>query len=1244
MEDIDFNLLINYIEKSTKKSYETYQIDGKDIPNVANMGGKFGDIVKLERHGEYYGISVEILEEMRPILTKNFVIRLLTMLKKEDYLTPLAILNLSSLDQLQYIIHNWLKYATDNYNTYASSKNSLRGSKKKYSIFDNWIKSVTHDPLLGKIKIVDIGHNKNTGDSVVPPEWIGKEFSDGNQLHEEMNGLHTRINKPPVTYAIIYSMIVQKYDTFISDIKNLKYDTIFYLDWNKITKKFSTELTIKARKNKYQYVKYNNLLIGFLLEDILEPKGKIEGQHSQSKLREVGILVSRLQKSIRRGKYGSKVLIETINSLNISPNYNLPEHGFMRVSAAKQMVWRLFITILEDCRPFTAANEPSLLELILLALITQKVQEYKFTESVLSAIKFTAILAQYNDTSNDLFDWRALPISKETPIIKNDKYTAGYHNALSLALNNMIMMSGDNKMLSQYYSFNELFEPFEIPPILQTSKWNKILPTKKYILHDEKIYNDIVLASFDMHNKTNIILYYQACIPISLTTKQISGYIWDTSSGYNVRNPKKKLKNDKLLRKIQQYFYSEPKSQSSSGKKILSTSKKISDKNGLGSESESKPKSKYTDRTKRTSFLIMFGTKYKHSGKDVILTGTIDEPARVKIKNEWVATNDKSVVNAYVKKTINLSVIDPPFGYKWKEKKVQTSIYNGTPLVNDNKIPFFDGSSLLEPTIPKITANIDDKTYRWIIKLFSGLDIEFDDIIYYRNGSVDKIFNWALDKSDTINFEENLLALTYTKIFNQFNNIIMIGPVDRNGHKMQNSINYQLEGKIWAIFNLFSYLYPNTFRPSGGLNFHVKKDTVGYSHLITTLEYLLFKPRKIIGPVPTIKTKLWDHQQNSVNKIITGFKNGYHGFGDASDVGSGKTLTSLSIATELIKNNNNTYSGILVLLPGNKLIKTWKDELEKHTIGFDTRYQEPNEDVGTVSRNTIVVSTMSRNRDHLINHKWLLVIVDECLTVQNKNALWTESCWKQSLMSKYLIMMSATFYRTRFDKLYYMLKMLQTGLPEKREYLETILLESIVSQVSGTKRNWTSNFNYFLLDTKSRTEYDMIARSNKNVETKFSELTSYLVSNAKINSGIIEQLQKLIKKLEKNKHRCLIYARAKEEAEFWSKKLDIGIYPKKGKHCIVTYHDGTYGLNDLIIYDTIIMRPPPPDLLPQIKGRLDRYGQKNENLFIEYFVMKDTIEEGLILRLNIASQFIQKYIMPLATFYNISVNYKQYKD
>ena len=164
------------------------------------------------------------------------------------------------------------------------------------------------------------------------------------------------------------------------------------------------------------------------------------------------------------------------------------------------------------------------------------------------------------------------------------------------------------------------------------------------------------------------------------------------------------------------------------------------------------------------------------------------------------------------------------------------------------------------------------------------------------------------------------------------------------------------------------------------------------------------------------------------------------------------------------------------------------------------------------------------------------------------------------------------------------------------------------------------------------------------IEAKFSKLNSFLISDAEVNSNVTRDLGVLVKKMEKKGHKCLIYARANNEAERWSKALGIPIYPKKGHHCIVTLHNGVYGLNDLVIYDTIVMNPPQPDKLPQIKGRLDRPNQQSDTLYIEYFVLNNTLEMGLILRLEIASSFVQKYIMPLSKFYDVSVNYQKYLE
>ena len=60
-------------------------------------------------------------------------------------------------------------------------------------------------------------------------------------------------------------------------------------------------------------------------------------------------------------------------------------------------------------------------------------------------------------------------------------------------------------------------------------------------------------------------------------------------------------------------------------------------------------------------------------------------------------------------------------------------------------------------------------------------------------------------------------------------------------------------------------------------------------------------------------------------------------------------------------------------------------------------------------------------------------------------------------------MLSATFFRSRFDKLFYMLKMLRSNLPENKEYLDTILNECIICNIKNEEREWKTNINKFKL-------------------------------------------------------------------------------------------------------------------------------------------------------------------------------------
>jgi len=84
----------------------------------------------------------------------------------------------------------------------------------------------------------------------------------------------------------------------------------------------------------------------------------------------------------------------------------------------------------------------------------------------------------------------------------------------------------------------------------------------------------------------------------------------------------------------------------------------------------------------------------------------------------------------------------------------------------------------------------------------------------------------------------------------------------------------------------------------------------------------------------------------------------------------------------------------------------------------------------------------------------------------------------------------------------------------------------------------------------------------------------------------------------------------------------------------VLYQNIKDGINNLVKYDIILMKPPESDKLPQIKGRLDRPGQTSTKLFIEYILIEETIDEIDLVSLQVANNFYSSHIIPLANYYS----------
>ena len=287
---------------------------------------------------------------------------------------------------------------------------------------------------------------------------------------------------------------------------------------------------------------------------------------------------------------------------------------------------------------------------------------------------------------------------------------------------------------------------------------------------------------------------------------------------------------------------------------------------------------------------------------------------------------------------------------------------------------------------------------------------------------------------------------------------------------------------------------------------------------------------------------------------------------------------------------------------------------------------------------------MGRNRDNPLKVSIDFLIIDECLTVQNNTSKWTMKAFEQATKSKYgVLMLSATFFRTRFDKLFFMLKMFQLKIPAKPEYLDTILNIAIGANIKVNQTKWIETIHKIKLDDNFYSEYSKHKKANK--KESYLELKKFMFENVNWEKIIIEKINNLIG-LER---KVLIFVESENQlvklrdlvnvnvnVKVNDKKLNsiCSFYPDISKDvCIISKHKGTYGINNLIKYDTILMKPPEPDKLPQIKGRLDRPGQKSSKLFIEYILIEETIDEIDLISLQVANNFYSSHIIPLANYY-----------
>ena len=509
--------------------------------------------------------------------------------------------------------------------------------------------------------------------------------------------------------------------------------------------------------------------------------------------------------------------------------------------------------------------------------------------------------------------------------------------------------------------------------------------------------------------------------------------------------------------------------------------------------------------------------------------------------------------------------------------------------------------------------------------------------------------------------------------------VIEVAPVNRFGGSAKQAVRPMSEGTVLRIVYALEALYPSVFVRVSCLKWSLIPSGAAFVHCLNCLDCLArhssstaaaaaegLVPRDMM---PEIATELWPHQREASDRVLQGIKAGKLGFADASAVGSGKTLTALSTICavgEHLAAQGVARHGSLVLVPVNELVSEWVREAMQHTRNLHVIEQRANGKLFSatykrgnppIDRSCLVISTLARVREHSFSRAaWDFVVIDECLSVQNDTALQTAEAWRQVEASRCgVLLLSATFFRSSYQKLFYMIRMLRSPLPREQCFLTTTLVEHIVCYVPRNRRSWKLAFEAVALDAKTAQSYEASlsnfqrkAPADQDQRSLYVSLKQLLAAHYEPETLPHAVAAAAVRLLAKGR-RPLIFANTEKEllrildvmpnARRWQGRPRVdgsgagAAVPKAhGRHTpsalVVTIHAAAQGLNLQHEADCIICRPQPGDRLEQMKGRIDRPGQARKDLDLIVLMAQGTVEEAEAANIRLCGTFFRHYISP----------------
>lgn len=384
----------------------------------------------------------------------------------------------------------------------------------------------------------------------------------------------------------------------------------------------------------------------------------------------------------------------------------------------------------------------------------------------------------------------------------------------------------------------------------------------------------------------------------------------------------------------------------------------------------------------------------------------------------------------------------------------------------------------------------------------------------------------------------------------------------------------------------------------------------------------------------------------------------------ADEVGLGKTIEAGLVIKELISSGKT--GKILILTPASLVQQWWSELYEKFGVNFWVSRKGPYAWAGQYVIGSIDKAKRDENRALILDSTYDLVVIDEAHKLKNrKTENWV---FASQIKTRGLVLLTATPLQNKIEEVYNLVSLLKPEfytdyesflsyyqlnpkalISDLRDKLQDVMVRNMTRELGVKNIRRKVNLIKVELSEKEKLIYEKIKEFpgtflsftlRKEFCSSFSAL--YDTLSKKGESELLPLLEEceispkinyLEKILESHKGKILIFTEYLQTQFYIARYLSQrntkfllfngmlrrnqkewikDMFEKRDVPVMICTDSGSQGLNfqycDVIINFDL---PWNPMKVEQRIGRIDRIGQKSNDVYIYNFIMKDTLEEKI---------------------------------